>query len=431
MEKSRPILMIITDAIIINIVLYLTFITLGWELKAYYFLHITSLTLLTLFLKNTYIKKHISSIDIIFKTTASILVAYGMFILIAFTFRMEISRKIVLISGFANMFAISTAQVIFHKKLTPTSNTIIIGADKKGQRIAKEIQKDYTYNLLGFLDDDIQKSHVKGIKLLGRISELKYFMPTLDEVIIALPSKEKGKIAKIINQCSNKIKFKIAPDLYEEVINDIYDNKKHPLIESLVEPIPKTEAAIKRIMDITGASAGLIFASPIMLLIALAIKIDSKGPIIYKQKRLGKNCQEFEMYKFRSMIQNAEKKKGPTWAKKHDSRETKVGRFIRSKSLDELPQMINILKGDMSIVGPRPERLYFSKKFAKHIAHWNERLQLKPGLTGLAAINGDYELKPRQKLRYDLEYLKNYSIMMDLQIIMRTFFMEVIKKREY
>lgn len=175
----------------------------------------------------------------------------------------------------------------------------------------------------------------------------------------------------------------------------------------------------KRVFDVLlSAIALILFAIP-MGIIAIVIKIDTKGPAIYKQVRLGKDEKSFVMYKFRSMRIDAEKD-GICWAEVNDPRVTKVGTFLRKYRLDELPQLINIISGQMSIVGPRPERPEFYDKFDEYIDGFRQRMLVKPGLTGLAQVNGGYDLKPEEKIIYDMEYIQNQSLMQEIRIIIKT-----------
>ena len=176
---------------------------------------------------------------------------------------------------------------------------------------------------------------------------------------------------------------------------------------------------IKRVFDVVVSVVGLAVLLIPMLLIAVVIKLDSRGPVLFKQERLGMDGKPFMMYKFRSMYLNAEQD-GPQWADKIDCRCTRVGCVLRKTRLDELPQLWNILKGEMSVVGPRPERAYFYDQFETYIHGFRHRMLVKPGLTGLAQINGGYELKPEEKIIYDMEYIQNRSIRMDLACIIKT-----------
>ena len=181
----------------------------------------------------------------------------------------------------------------------------------------------------------------------------------------------------------------------------------------------KAYFAAKRIMDIAASLLGILLCAIPMLLIGLLIRLDSKGPAIYSQERLGLNGKPFMIYKFRTMRLDAEVG-GPQWAKKNDERCTKLGLILRKSRLDELPQLFNILKGEMSLVGPRPEREYFYNVFETYIPGFRKRLVIKPGLTGLAQVNGGYDLNPQEKLLYDMEYVREQSLLLDLKCIFKT-----------
>ena len=176
---------------------------------------------------------------------------------------------------------------------------------------------------------------------------------------------------------------------------------------------------IKRVCDIFVSFGALMVLWLPMVIVGVLIRVDSDGPALFCQERLGKNGRPFTMYKFRSMRMDAELN-GPQWASKDDCRCTKVGRVLRKSRIDELPQLINILRGDMSFVGPRPERACFYDEFEKYIPHFRQRLLVQPGLTGHAQVNGGYELKPEEKIVYDLEYIANRSVKMDLQCLWKT-----------
>lgn len=177
--------------------------------------------------------------------------------------------------------------------------------------------------------------------------------------------------------------------------------------------------AEKRIMDILFSLIGLIAGTPIITIAALLIKLETEGPIIYSQERIGENGRSFMIYKLRTMYCNAEKD-GIKWTQKNDSRVTKVGRILRKTRIDELPQLINVIKGEMSIVGPRPERAHFIKEFSKELPEFSKRLMVRPGITGWSQINGGYDLSPAEKLEKDLFYINNQSFLLDIKIILRT-----------
>ena len=190
-------------------------------------------------------------------------------------------------------------------------------------------------------------------------------------------------------------------------------------VEAVTPKMSVGYAFVKRLADIAVAMLVAVLGILPMAVIALCIKLDSKGPVIFKQERLGKDGKSFTMYKFRSMYTDAEAE-GPRWADRDDDRCTKVGCFLRKTRLDELPQFWNILKGEMSLVGPRPERAYFYDEFETYIHGFRNRLVVRPGLTGWAQVSGGYDLLPEEKIVYDMEYIANMSIRMDLRCVVRT-----------
>lgn len=181
----------------------------------------------------------------------------------------------------------------------------------------------------------------------------------------------------------------------------------------------KIYLVIKRILDFISALLACILLIIPMIIIAIIVKCDSKGPVIYKQERLGKNGKQFNIYKFRTMRNDAEAD-GPKWADRNDDRCTKIGRILRNCRLDELPQFFNILKGNMSFVGPRPERQCFYEEFEIYIHGFKNRLAVTPGLTGMAQVNGGYDLSPEEKIVYDMEYIKTQSLWVDVKLVFKT-----------
>lgn len=199
---------------------------------------------------------------------------------------------------------------------------------------------------------------------------------------------------------------------------------KASLVKNFKDPF------LKRSFDFTLSLLGIIVSSPLWALIGLLILLEDRGPIFYAQYRVGKNGKIFELRKFRSMIKNAEKHTGAVWASENDSRITKVGRVMRATAMDELPQLLSILKGDMSFVGPRPERPELVREFNGGIPDYDFRHQVKPGLTGIAQIFGRYDLPPQQKLKYDLLYIKKRSFWLDLKLIFLSFWITLKGKWE-
>jgi len=237
--------------------------------------------------------------------------------------------------------------------------------------------------------------------------------------------------------CSDKnIKIKIVPDLYEILSGQARTSQIYgmPLIDIMPELMPEWERKLKRLLDIVVSIVILLLSLPIALLTAIAIKLDSEGPVFFTQERMGMNGKIFKMIKFRSMRKDAEKLTGPVWSQKNDSRVTRVGKLIRKLRIDEIPQFINVLKGDMSVVGPRPERPYFVEKLSQEIPYYKRRLKVRPGITGWAQVKHKYDESIEDvkiKLRYDLFYIENMSLRMDLKILFRTIFVVLFGKGHY
>lgn len=258
-----------------------------------------------------------------------------------------------------------------------------------------------------------------------------------EEVILSMEENKPELIGEIIPICDSKnCKLKIVPDLYDILSGQARTNQIYgiPLIDVMPELMPEWEKKIKRFSDIVLSIIILTISIPIIIITAIAIKLDSPGPILFLQERMGKNGKIFKMIKFRSMKNDAEKYSGPVWSKKNDPRVTKVGAFIRKMRIDEIPQFINVLKGDMSIVGPRPERPYFVEKLSKEIPYYKRRLKVRPGITGWAQVKHKYDESiedVKAKLRYDLFYIENMSLRMDLKILFRTIFVVLLGKGHF
>ena len=187
---------------------------------------------------------------------------------------------------------------------------------------------------------------------------------------------------------------------------------------------------IKRVFDLFFSSIGLVLSLPLWIVIAIAIKLEDGGPVFYTQERVGKGGRIFKVYKFRSMVPDAERYTGAVWAQEKDPRVTKVGRVLRATAMDELPQLWNIFKGDMSFVGPRPERPELVEKFLQEIPDFVKRFAVKPGLTGVAQVYGKYDTPPRRKLKYDLFYIRRWSFWLDMQLILISFLITFMGKWE-
>ena len=221
------------------------------------------------------------------------------------------------------------------------------------------------------------------------------------------------------------VTLKLLPDFYQLVsgLNKTNQIFGMPLIEISPEPMPLWEKVVKRLMDIIISLIVLVVTLPFLGIIALLIRMDSKGPIIYKQRRVGRGGRLFTIYKFRTMKEGAEAETGPTWATQNDARVTKIGYWLRKLRLDEIPQLWNVLRGSMSLVGPRPERPHFVDQFRIQIPLYTRRLRVRPGITGWAQVKWKYDSSlddVKEKTKYDLFYVENISLKMDLKILIIT-----------
>lgn len=245
---------------------------------------------------------------------------------------------------------------------------------------------------------------------------------TVDKIYIGDSIANTDKL-NIINYCSEKGKaIYLIPSLYEISLVDFKVSQVDDLLVFKIEDLGLTyeQRVIKRILDITISSIGLIITSPLIMIISIIIKLYDGGSVFFKQERVTENNRLFNLYKFRTMIEDAEKHTGPVLATEKDTRITPLGRFLRASRIDELPQLFNVLKGDMSIVGPRPERPFFAEQFNEEIDGFKYRVYVKAGITGLAQILGNYSTDPKTKSKYDLLYIKNYSLLLDIKIIFNT-----------
>jgi len=248
----------------------------------------------------------------------------------------------------------------------------------------------------------------------------------VQDVLIALGPNDGDQLMEVLRLCDGKaVTLKLVPDFYSIIGGMARTEHMYglPLIEVLPEPMQAWEQSLKRLLDFTISLLVLLIGLPLWVLLSLLVRVSSSGPAIYRQRRIGQKSREFTMYKFRTMKNHAEKETGPVWASEEDPRYTKLGKWLRKTRLDEVPQFFNVLKGDMSLVGPRPERPFFVEKLAREIPLYSRRHRVKPGITGWAQVKWHYDTSledVQQKVKYDLFYIENMSLRRDLQILFRT-----------
>ena len=318
---------------------------------------------------------------------------------------------------------------------------LLIGYSGSAQSYINKLQLNpqWGYVVRGILDDNIERgTEYKGVKVLGTIDNLPLILPEnkLDEIAITLPLGQYGRLKEIVNLCEKSgVHTKFIPD-YAGIIPDrpyTEDIQGLPVINIRYVPLNNTiNNVVKRLVDIVGSAVGLIIASPIMIISAILIKATSKGPVIFAQERVGLHNKPFQMYKFRTMIEQSEAEEAKAWTTKDDPRVTGIGKFLRRTSLDELPQLFNILIGQMSLVGPRPERPQFVEKFKEEIPRYMIKHQVRPGLTGWAQINGlRGDTSIEQRIEHDLYYIENWTLEFDIKILLLTIFRGFINKNAY
>jgi len=307
-------------------------------------------------------------------------------------------------------------------------NILIVGAGKVGAQLRKNLaeNRSNTCRFIGFVDD-----YKSGPGVLGKISHIEHLVRKhqVHEIYITIPS-ERGQIHKLITSVRKyDVQIKIIPEMFELVTSSVSFDQEfgYPCLEIVRTPLRGINWLLKRSADFIVSLIGIILISPLLLLIALMIKLDSKGPILIKQKRIGKNGASFHMLKFRSMVENAEQLKealadlneadGPVFKMKNDPRVTRVGRFLRKYSLDELPQLFNVLLGQMSLVGPRPPLPSEVEQYTDY--HWR-RFDVRPGITGLWQVSGRSDLPFEEWVKLDIYYIEHWSLSLEFKILLKT-----------
>ena len=312
-------------------------------------------------------------------------------------------------------------------------NTIIIGIDSKAHDIAEHLAAESTgHNLIGFVkpggNDASKPNGPTDLPVLGSLNEIRPIIEDhhVNEVVIALEKPDHSKLLDILTRSNGApVSLRIIPDMYE-VISGLAKTEELyglPLVNINPEILTIQQRFVKRLTDLAVSLFVIVPLFPVWLIVSLAIKIESRGPVLYRQERVGQNGNVFMINKFRSMVKEAETMTGPIWAKQEDPRITNVGQFLRRFRLDEVPQFINVLIGDMSVVGPRPERPYFVQKLMEEFPYYYRRHRIRTGITGWAQIKHSYDSSladVRQKLKYDFFYIENTSFSLDLLIMLRT-----------
>ncbi len=318
---------------------------------------------------------------------------------------------------------------------------VLVGYSSAAEQYIDRIigNPEWGYKVRGILDDTLPiGSEYRGIKVIGCVKDLEIMLPenSLDEIAITLGLDEYNKLGKVVAVCEKSgVHTQFVPDYNHIIPTKPYteDIQGLPVINIRYVPLMNTfNRFVKRMVDIFGAMVAIILFSPIMLVVSIIIKVTDPGPLIFKQERIGLKNKPFYMYKFRSMVVQTDEEEAKGWTTRGDSRVTPIGRFIRKTSIDEFPQFFNVLAGDMSLVGPRPERPQFVERFKEEIPRYMVKHQVRPGITGWAQVNGYRgDTSIRKRIEHDLYYIENWSLGFDIKILILTFTKGFINKNAY
>ncbi len=389
-------------------------------------------------------RSHISEVFEIFKA-----MVFGTLVLVALTYfvRERYSRAtigIFVLYAFVGVSAVRVAFRAFFNEMRRRGynlkSILVIGAGQLGQRVIETIHghRELGFKVTGVLTRRPEKigSMVEGAKVLGLISDVDQVLDAnpVDQVIIALPIEESAVLKALMEQLALRtVDVKVVPDLYQYITlrGGLEEFGGLPIISLQGGPLDGWNLIAKRIFDVGVSASALLLAAPLLACIALAVRLTSKGPVLYRQERMGMDGRTFQMLKFRTMRSDAEGE-GAVMAAIEDPRRTPMGVFLRRSSLDELPQFFNVFVGEMSLVGPRPERPVFIEEFKKQIPRYHLRHLVKSGITGWAQVNGlRGQTSIQKRIEFDLYYIENWSLMLDLKILLRTALGGFLSKNAY
>ncbi|MFO0599182.1 MAG: undecaprenyl-phosphate glucose phosphotransferase [Myxococcaceae bacterium] len=389
-------------------------------------------------------RSHIQEVFEVFKATAlSTLVLVG----VSYFIRERYSRLTIVLFAGSAFVLLSLVRLSFRaifnelrRRGVNVKTILVVGAGQLGQRVVETIEqhRELGFKVTGLLTRKPEKvgtlvSHVPVVGLFGDLSRaLDEHQP--DQVILALPLEEQPQLRELMEVLALRtVDVKVVPDLFNYVTlrGGLEEFGGLPIISLQGAPLEGWNRIAKRVFDLLLSALALLFLSPVMLIVAVLVKLTSRGPVLYAQERMGIDGQLFHMYKFRTMKVDAERA-GAQFATADDPRRTPIGTFLRRFSFDELPQFWNVLTGDMSLVGPRPERPVFIEEFKKQIPRYHLRHMVKSGITGWAQVNGlrgNTSIKDR--IDYDLYYIENWSMLFDLKILVRTALGGFLSKNAY
>ena len=318
---------------------------------------------------------------------------------------------------------------LLRRRGVDTARVLIVGAGDSGQIVLDKIRHapELGYRVVGFVDNNTRQERVGGLPVLGRVSEVARLVEAykLSEIIVAAPGLTQRDLLELVGSVPRSgVNIKIFPDIFQIMSSEVTTSELTglPMMQVRDVALRGWNLRLKRGLDMVVSSIALVLLSPILLSVALLIKLTSpREPVFYVQERVGLDGRPFQLVKFRSMRSDAEEYTGPVWAKPDDPRRTRIGSVMRRWSLDELPQLVNVLAGEMSMVGPRPERPHFVEQFSRYIPRYAERHNEKAGLTGWAQVNGlRGQTSIEERTKYDVFYVEHWSLVFDLKIMLKT-----------
>lgn len=328
---------------------------------------------------------------------------------------------------------VRTYEIVQVKRGKGLHRAVIVGTGTMARDIRDNLERNRTsgMNVIGFVSESDKmpdEAAIGDVPVIGTLSDLRTIIEReqIKDVIAALEQEDTAKLIRIVDEIDvPDVSVKIVPNFLNMItgLNQTNQIFGLPLIEVMPDPMPSWEKFAKRTFDIVLSLCILVATAPLFLILTILIKITSSGPAVFSQERLGLYGKPFIIYKFRTMYEDAEARSGPVWATENDPRITPLGFWLRKLRLDEIPQLYNVLKGDMSLVGPRPERAHFVNKFKKEIPLYTRRLRVRPGITGWAQVKWKYDESMEdviEKTKYDLFYVENMSLRMDFKILLNT-----------
>ncbi len=389
-------------------------------------------------------RTHVAEVFEIFKAN---LAATVLLVTVTYFFRERYSRGTLLLFTSFSFIGASLVRLFFRSLFNAlrargfnTKRVLVIGAGELGHRVVRIVHqhRELGFEVVGFLSRKAEKvgQAFEGVTVLGEFEALAKVLESqaIDQVILALPLEEQPQLKKLMDDLAqHTVDVKLVPDLFSYVTlrGGFEEFGGLPMISLQGGPLHGWNLVLKRIFDIVMSVSALLLLFPVYGLVALAVKLTSRGPVLYKQQRMGMDGRLFNMYKFRTMKLDAEAS-GARFATKSDDRRTPIGAVLRKLSLDELPQFFNVFRGDMSLVGPRPERPVFIEAFRKEIPRYHLRHMVKAGVTGWAQINGlRGDTSIQERIDYDLYYIENWSMVFDIKILVRTVLGGFLSKNAY